>query len=184
LNFKRLFLIDKSKLTFAGIIFISSAIAITWIELAKPKIERSEDLYFIKGHFRDYDFDNHGGRYTNYTFRLKKFSNSFKIKADFLGGFEKSKFVNLQYGDDLTISIAPKDIHNLNTNNSYFFVFSIASDQAIFLDTEYTIKKHNSNFIYYAAISFLLVGLISLYYGLKWQQSRRRLKIENSTLEE
>ena len=176
MNFKRLFQIDKSKLTFAGIMLIGSAIAFTWIELAKPKVKRLDDLYFIKGQFRDYDFDKHGGRYTIYTFRLKEYSNSFKIKADFLGGFEKGKFVNLQYGDSLTISISPKDIENLNTNNSYFFVFSIANNQTTFLDADYTIKKHNSNFIYYAATGFFLVGVISFYYGIQWKLKRRRLR--------
>lgn len=162
---------------------IGCAIAFTWIQLTKPKIKRLDDLYFIKGHFRDYDFDKHGGRYTIYTFRLKEYSNSFKIKADFLGGFEKSKFVNLQYGDSLTISISQTDIENLNTNNSYFFVFSIANNQTIFLDTDYTIKKHNSNFIYYAATGFFIVGTISLCYGVPWELKRRRLR-KKKTIQE
>lgn len=155
---------------------IGSAIAFSWIELSKPKVKRSEDLHFIKGRFRDYDFDKHGGRYTIYTFRLKEYSNSFKIKADFLGGFEKSKFIKLQYGDSLTISITPTDIKFLNTNKSYFFVFSIANNQTTFLDTAYTIKKHNSNILYYAATGLFLAGVVSLYYGLQWELKRRRVR--------
>ena len=160
--------------------FIISAIAFTWIDLAKPKVKTTNDLYFIKGHFRDYDFDKHGGRYTIYTFRLKEFSNSFKIKADFLGGFEKIKFENLKYGEDLTISISPKDSINLNTDNSYFFVFSILNDKTTFLDTDYTIKKHNTNLIYYLATAFFLVGVVSLYSGLQWELKRRRLRKQKS----
>ena len=176
LNFRRLFQIDKSKLTFAGIMLICSAIAFTWVELAKPKVKSVNDLYFIKGHFRDYDFDKHGGRYTIYNFRLKEYSNSFKIKADFLGDFEKGKFVNLQNGEDLTVSISLKDFINLNTSNSYFFVFSLANNETTFLSSDYTIKMHNSNLIYYGATGFFLVGAVSLYFGLQWDLKRRRLK--------
>jgi hypothetical protein len=171
-------------LTPLGILLIGSAIAFSWIELAKPKIKHLDDLHFIKGHFRDYDFDKQGGRNTIYTFRLKEYSNSFKIKADFLGGFEKNKFINLQYGDDLTISISPTDIESLNSNNSYFFVFSIANNQTIFLDAVYTIKKHNSNFSYYAATGFFLVGAISFYYGLQWELKRRRLRRKKAIQQE
>lgn len=183
MNFKRLFTIPKDRLTPLGIGLIGCAIAFTWIELTKPKIKSKDDLYFINGHFRDYDFNNRSGRYTIYTFRLKEFSNSFKIGADFLGGFEKSKFINLQYGDSLTISISQTDIENLNTSNSYFFVFSISNNQTVFLDTDYTIKKHNSNFIYYAGIVFFIVGTISLYYGVPWELKRRRLR-KKKTIQE
>jgi hypothetical protein len=156
--------------------FLVLAVAFSWIELSKPKIKSPSDLYFIKGHFRDYDFNKHGGRYTIYNFRLKEFYNSFKIKADFLGGFEKSKFINLQYGDSLTIAISQDDIDNLNTSNSYFFVFSIVNNQTTFLDTDYTIKKHNSNLIYFASFVFVVVGLISIYYGQRWKRKNKLLQ--------
>ena len=169
MNFQRLFQIDKGKLTFAGTMLVFSAIAFIWIELAKPKIKHTEDLYFIKGQFENYDFDKRSGRYTTYNFKLKEFENSFKIKADFLGGFEKSKFINLQYGDSLTISISPDNIINLNTKNSYFFVFSITNNELTFLDVNHTLKKHNNNFNYYGGIGFMIVGAILLYFGLQFE---------------
>ena len=138
-------------MTFGGILLLASAIAICWVELSKPKIKTINDLYFIKGHFRDYDFDKHGGRYAIYTFRLKEFSNSFKIKADFLGGFRINEFKNLISGNDLKVSISKKDLNNLNTNNSYFFVFSIANNDITYLDSDFTIRKHNSSLIYYVS---------------------------------
>lgn len=152
------------------------AIAFCWVELSKPKIKDQSDLYFINGHFRDYDFDKHGGRYTIYTFRLKEFSNSFKIKADFLGDFKIDDFKNIDYGHELIISISKEDISNLNTNNSYFFVFTIADNKTSYLDTSYTIKRHNSKFIYYASILFVIVGLISIYYGQKWKRQNKQLQ--------
>lgn len=177
MNFKKVFQIDKGKLIFAGIMTIGFAISLIWIDLVKPKVKHLDNLFFIKGHFRDYDFSKHGGRYTIYTFRLKEYSNSFKIKADFLDGFEKGKFVNLQPGDDLDISISVTDIENLNTNKSYFFVFSIANNQTTFLDTDYTIKQHNSNFIYYAATGFFLFGVVSLYYGIQWKSKKTKIEL-------
>ena len=154
---------------------MASATAFCWIELSKPKIKTTNDLYFIKGHFRDYSFEKNDGRYTIYTFRLKEFVNSFKIKADFLGGFKIDELKNLSYGNDLTISISKDDINNLNTNNSYFFVFSIANSERTFLDPDFTIRTHNSNFIYYASGVLSILGLISIYYGQQWKRRKKKL---------
>lgn len=156
---------------------LASAIAFCWTELSKPLIKTINDLYFINGHFRDYRFEKNGGRYTIYTFRLKEFSNSFKIKADFLSGFRIDEFKHLNYGNDLTLSIAKDDINNLNTNNSYFFVFSIVHNKTTFLDPAFTIRKHNSHFMYYGSAAFFILGLILIYYGRQWKR-----KMNNSQL--
>ena len=146
---------------------IFSAIAILWVDLTKPKIKNLNDLYFIKGHFRDYDFDKHGGRYTIYNFRLKEYSKNLKIKADFLSDFEKGKFMKLQYGDDLVISIAQNDTTCLKNNDGFLFVYSIHNNENIFLDPNFTIKKHNSIFMYYSSSFFIIVGFILIYFVQK-----------------
>ena len=177
MNFKQFFNFDKSRLTFAGFLLLASAFALSWIELSKPKIKTANDLYFIKGHFRDYNFSKNGGRYTTYTFRLKEFSNSFKIKADFLGGFDIDKFKTIGNGEDLTVSISKDDINNLNTGNSYFFVFSLTNNEISFLDADYTIAKHNSNFIYYASALFTILGFTSIYFGQQWKRKQDKLRL-------
>ena len=177
MNFKQFFYFDKSRLTFAGFLILASAVALAWIELSKPKIKTANDLYFIKGHFRNYNFSKNGGRYTTYTFRLQEFSNSFKIKADFLGGFDIDKFKTIGNGDDLTLSISKDDINNLNTGNSYFFVFSITNNVTPFLAVDYTIAKHNSNIIYYASALSIILGFTSIYFGRQWKRKQDKLQL-------
>ncbi len=90
----------------AGYLFIFSGFVFLCFEFTKPQIHSDKDLFFIKGHFKNYNFINGDKGFRDYTFKFKEYSNTFKIKADFLGNhFNIEKFIKLQPGDNLTISI-------------------------------------------------------------------------------
>ena len=167
MNYKKPFNFDKSKLTHVGILFLFGASVFIWTIFSNPKIHSTRDLYFIQGHFRDYNFHDYL-RSVDYTFRLKEYSNSFKIKADFLGkDFKVTDFRALNYGSELKIAIAKDDSEKLNTNEKYFFVFAVTNDNTIFLDPALTVRKFNDNFEYYASAFFFIFGLIFVIFGLK-----------------
>ena len=167
MSYKKPFNFDKSKLTHVGILFLFGVSVFIWKIFSNPKIHSKKDLYFIQGHFRDYNFRDYL-RSVDYTFRLKEYSNSFKIKADFLDtNFKITDFRALNYGSQLTIAIAKDDIEKLNTNEKYFFVFAVINDKTIFLDPTFTLRKYNDNFEYYASVFFFIFGLIFIFFGQK-----------------
>lgn len=105
--------------------------------------------------------------YHNYTFHLKGYTNSFKIKADFLGGFKYSDFIQIPKNRELTVAISTTDLSKLNLTNDYLFVYSIEDERTVFLDSKYSIKTQNSSSDYFFFSGLFLAGLASVYFGYK-----------------
>jgi hypothetical protein len=157
----------KGKLVFGGYVLCIAGLILLYIRFNQPKPKGDTDFKFVSGQFESYSFRDGSRGYHNYTFRLKNFINSFKIKADFLDFFYASNFKQLNEGDSLTVGISNTDINKLNSTSDYLFVYSIKSNTSTFLDSKDTIAFQNSNHDYYYFGGLLLLGLTFLYFGYK-----------------
>ena len=158
---------DRGTLLFAGYTLIIAAIIVSTIKFSRAKVKSAEDLHFISAQFKTYEFIDGNKGYHNYQIWLKGYSNAFKISADFLSLFHKTKFINSPSDSSLTLSIAKEDLNILNKNNDYLMIFSLTDSSENYLDLTETIKRYNSNQDYiYFGILFLL-GIILLYFGYK-----------------
>ena len=108
------------------------------------------------------------GRY-DYQFALDGYSNSFKIKADFLKYFDVKAFQQLETGRMITVGISKEDKTKLTTTKNSLLVYLIEENTRFFLDHRDTIAFQNSKRDYYYAVGLFCIGLILIYVGYNLQ---------------
>ena len=162
----------KVKFIELGYCLVFTSILVFFISYNRPEIESEADLYVFKGQLLDYKFNSI--RTYDYTFRLKEYTNSFQIIADFAGVFEGEAFGKLQQGEALTLAIAKNEAGYLNTTDCKLYVYSIKNAQTAFLDSEIALEKYNSKLLYYLLIALMLGGFWLLQFGYKERKNRRR----------
>lgn len=144
--------------------------------LAKPSLHSINDLIIVKGNYLKHSFNYKSGRGGGYSYYLwlDNYSNSFKIKADFIDNRIKALFENtIIQGEELTIEILMNERSKLNSSD-FIFIYSLYSNDIDYLNSEDTIKKHNSPFMMIMSFGFLVAGI--LYYIFR----KRYLKMKNS----
>ena len=156
---------NRNKLLIGGYGLCVAGIICFSIKISRPQVKDESQLQFISGQFDSYKFTNGTKGYRNYLLWLKEYSNSFQINADFLSLFSKNNFINLNYHDSITISIAKKDTSKLNKSN--LFIFSITTPKATYLNAADVIKKYNSWFDYFLFLGLSAFGLCLVYWGYK-----------------
>ena len=108
----------------------------------------------------------------DYKFALDDYSNSFKIKADFLKYFDVKSFQQLETGRMLIVGISNEDKQKLNTTKNYLFVYLITTDTQYFLNHKDTIAFQNSKRDYYYAFGLFCIGLVLIYVGYNLQPKK------------
>lgn len=163
----------KSEPIKLGYALIFIGILILVIKLNSENVKNSSDVLFVKGHFLDYTFRNGFRGSYDYTFKVKEFGNPFQIKADFAGIFQSEEFKKLGKDEELTFAIFRDNKPYLNVKDCKIFVYSIKSQETVFLDLERTIDINNSKTIYYIITLVILLGLIIIIYTY-WQKQKKR----------
>ena len=167
INWDRWVHIDKGRLLFAGYLLCIAALACFYIRYTQPKPQSIVDFKLITGQLKSTNFVNGSRGYRNYTFKLIGYSNSFKIKADFLSYFYATDFQQLENGENLTVGISNEDKSKINSTSDYLFVYLIKSESKIFLNGKDTIAFQNSVTDYYYFSGLFLLGLTLIYFGYK-----------------
>lgn len=130
--------------------------------LFKPSIHSKDDLECVKGKYSRHSFTYsslRGGGYRYYVW-LKNYSNPFKIKADFIDHSLKRKFEgSIRFGDELIIDIQKGKKPKLNSNEN-IFIYSMRSNEVVYIDSKDTLAKHNSPFLLFISIGFILFGVL------------------------
>jgi hypothetical protein len=158
------FLPGKRRLIFPGMFFIVASVVVFYLHFDREKINSKADIAIIRGPFEEYSWISHGVRGgSSFTFKLRNYSNRFKIKADFFPMMQTDKFTGLSYGEPLSIGISKSSLKYLNTAKEPFFVYSIASSGAIYLDLNKAIEKHNSPVFLFAGALFAFTGCALIY---------------------
>ena len=158
---------------FLGIVLLLSGILSLILRFTQPAIKSRNDLAFISGQLNGYDFHD-GTRGTHiYTFKIAGYESSFKIKADFLGSFDKTGFESIDPKEDLTVGIFKQDSGILAMPDKSVLVYSVADKYVNYLDADKVIKEQNSLFPYFLGIVFIVVGLIVVYYNLSSRAKAR-----------
>jgi hypothetical protein len=167
INWERWVRLDKGRFLFAGSMLCIASFAFLYIRCSQPKPQSKDDFKIIKGQLKNTNFINGFRGRRNYTFELNGYSNSFKIKADFLRYFYATDFQQLENSETLTVGISNEDKNNLNSTSDYLFVYLIRSESKIFLDEKDTIAFQNSMTDYYYFSGLFLLGLTLIYFGYK-----------------
>ena len=160
---------DKSKFVLAASMLLIAAIVMLEKDFTKAKVKSEKDLITIEGKLLYYNFTKGIKGYRNYELRLRNYTNTFKITADFIKHFRKSSFEEKAYTlDKINFSIAKRDSILLNAeNNKKVFIFGLSSGDEKYLDELETIKQHNSRFTLYAALILLVLSGLLFYFGFK-----------------
>ena len=130
--------------------------------VTKPKVKSESDLYHISGQLSNYSFkDSKGARATGHQYYiwLDNYSNTFQIKADYLGFFKQKDFEKRVSQKQILNLTIPNELRSKLNTNEKIFIFSVDTDSENFLDTQKTLDKENNNFEIYAGLSFFLFGL-------------------------
>jgi hypothetical protein len=160
----------RRKKIFLGYFLLLVGFFIVFQKISTPFI-KSENLFFIKGQFENLHIYNGPRGYHDYSFKIKNYTNSFQIAADFLDIFDKINFATLDSTDEIILSIDKRDSSKLNIYEQQIQVYSLANDNETFLDSNQAIKKANSPEEYYIAGSIIILGAFFLYFENKSKKS-------------
>ena len=159
---------DKSSLLSAGIISLAVAVVFLFMYFDKEKIKSSSDITLVSGPFDEYNWINFGLRNgSSLIFKLRNYSNKFKVKADFFSILKKDKFKAIHYGDTLTVGIPNHLTKDLDKPNESLFVYSISSRTVDYLNFGDAIKKHNSPLLLFTAGAFVIAGYVFIHLARK-----------------
>lgn len=161
-------------------LFISLGIFFVIFHLSQPVVKSNIDLQTIQGKIHQISFKKTKGfRNTRqeYYLWLTNYSNSFKIKADFINISEErlNNFkISTQIGEEVRVQIPKSKSHKLNTND-YIFIFSLETNDAVYLSSSDTIKRHNSNFLPIVSFGFIAFGTIYFFVRRDYLRLKGRL---------
>ena len=163
--------LDRKKYAFTTIaIFIGCLTLYTTIK--KEKITSVKDLIHVEGTLSSYSFTNGSRGSKLYHLWLKDYSCIFKIPADYLPCFDKSKFINSNLeGEMVNLKISKKENGEIFSNGSSVFVHGIYAADQYFLNENCAIKTEQTNFPYSITFSFLFITAGVAFYIYK----RKRL---------
>ena len=108
-----------------GLLFgMTACIYFLFTGLTKEKITSANDLIEIRGKYLKHSFKDNKG-FKNFTHQyyiwLENNSNTFQVKAGYLGIFDAREFLrNVNQGDDLTFTIPKRLIEKLNSTGNVF----------------------------------------------------------------
>lgn len=170
INWSKLgFILTRERLLASGAIFIISGLLFLYGYATREKVEADDDFVVIKGTVKDFNFID-GQRGTRiYSFRVAEYNKTFRLTADFLKYFDKDNFKTVaSTGEMLRIEL-PKSQGSLSRLNDgrTAVVFGLYSENQVLLDKQKTIGSHNSHFMVYSSMAFLVLGSIVVYYGFK-----------------
>lgn len=143
---------------------IVTSLAVLYFYISKPTLQSEHDLISLKGTYLKHSFTHTSGRGGGYRYYLwlNNYSNSFKIKADFINESLKPLFNStIKPGTELTLQIAKSERSKLNSED-YIFIYSLASNDFNYLNSKDTLQKHNSPLMLILSMCFTLFGI--LYY--------------------
>lgn len=144
-----------------------------YLKYTDVPIKNSNDLYFTKGHLSSHRFVRGYRGSLDYSIKLEEFTNSFQIKADFVGVFQTEAFEKLKEGEELTFAIYKKKAECLNNTTDNIGIYSLESSKIVFLATDSALKIHNSNGIYYLVACITFTGLVLVIYGYSKRRKKR-----------
>ena len=167
INWDRLIKRDRGSLLFLGYGCFLIAIILLYLDFTKPVIKSKDDLLFISGPITDLNFYD-GNRGTHiYTIKLKNYTNTFQIKADFLSFFKSEAFRTIPPKQEVTIAIPKKFQKTLNTKYDILFIYSLTSNTETYLDYVQALKQHNSNLLKYFSVLAAVIGIVNIHFGNK-----------------
>jgi hypothetical protein len=125
---------------FLGIVILLSGILVWILRFTQPTIKSRKDLVFVSGQLNGHDFHD-GTRGTHvYIFKIAGYESYFKIKAEFLGAFDKAGFELLDPKEDLTVGIFKQDTGILSIPDKTVFVYAVADKYVNYLDVDKVIN--------------------------------------------
>lgn len=145
--------------------------------ISREKIYSKFDLVEIKSCLRDYSFKEKkrilkSDEYYYYVY-LEKYNNTFEIPENFVRHFDRKGFEELvMKGDSIKIEVSRKSFEEINIKK-FVEVFDISNKDTAFLNDKDSIEQHNSQTKNFAAVFFLIVGMIILIVNLSEDKEQK-----------
>ncbi len=155
---------NKFTYFFSGGAVLAIGFVYVFLHLSSPKMTSKKDLQFFDGVLIEHEYYHNSRGVQDCFFRLKGYSDEFAV-GNKIKTFDISGFENLVNGDSLTVGLSKGDFSRLNLGTEEIFIYALSSSNRIFLDYKDSIRKYNSNQVYYICSPLLIFGFLLIYLG-------------------